>query len=157
MSKVDLSQIPVYDKGDESKEQIKSCVAENILFKSLDADTLDKVVMAMEEAKVTSGETVIAQGANGDYYYVISSGTFECFKMPGPTSGEGMPESPGKLVYEYKGSGSFGELALMYDAPRAATVIATSDGVLWRLDRLTFRTLILSSAMLQKDKLPGSN
>ena len=55
----------------------------------------------------------------------------------------------------YKDKGSFGELALMYDSPRAATVIATSDGLLWQMDRLTFRTVILNGALAQQDQLPG--
>ena len=38
-----------------------------------------------------------------------------------------------KLVGNYEDSGSFGELALMYNMPRAATIIATTDGTLWAM------------------------
>ena len=38
-----------------------------------------------------------------------------------------------KCVGAYDGQGSFGELALMYNMPRAATIIATSDGLLWAM------------------------
>lgn len=38
-----------------------------------------------------------------------------------------------KLVGQYENSGSFGELALMYNMPRAATIVATSDGTLWAM------------------------
>ena len=38
-----------------------------------------------------------------------------------------------KKVGAYKDSGSFGELALMYNMPRAATIIATSEGSLWAM------------------------
>lgn len=34
---------------------------------------------------------------------------------------------------EYNDSGSFGELALMYNQPRAATIIATTNGTLWAM------------------------
>jgi len=39
----------------------------------------------------------------------------------------------GQKVSEYVDQGSFGELALMYNMPRAATIIATSDGKLWAM------------------------
>lgn len=39
----------------------------------------------------------------------------------------------GKKVGAYDGRGSFGELALMYNMPRAATIIATTEGTLWAM------------------------
>jgi len=48
-----------------------------------------------------------------------------------------------KKVFQYNGKGAFGELALMYNAPRAATVRAVSNGVLWAVDRSTFRHIIV--------------
>ena len=38
-----------------------------------------------------------------------------------------------KNVGSYDGKGSFGELALMYNMPRAATIIASTEGVLWAM------------------------
>lgn len=85
----------------------------------------------MFEKKVEAGTEVMAQGADGDNFYVVQSGTFDCLKG-------------GKLVCTYEGTGSFGELALLYNCPRAATIVARTDGVLWALDRLTFSRLIIS-------------
>lgn len=39
----------------------------------------------------------------------------------------------GTCVGQYNNKGSFGELALMYNTPRAATIVATQDGALWGL------------------------
>lgn len=55
-------------------------------------------------------------------------------------------ESSQKVVASYEGSGSFGELALMYNMPRAATVQAETDGRLWAMDRQTFRKIVLKNA-----------
>jgi cAMP-dependent protein kinase regulator len=51
-----------------------------------------------------------------------------------------------KKVGTYKDSGFFGELALMYNQPRAATVVAETDGSLWTMDRDTFKRLVAHSA-----------
>jgi cAMP-dependent protein kinase regulator len=52
----------------------------------------------------------------------------------------------GRKVAECKPGNSFGELALMYGHPRAATVLAIEQSTLWSLDRITFRTIILKAA-----------
>ncbi|KAG9879964.1 camp-dependent protein kinase regulatory subunit, partial [Aureobasidium melanogenum] len=45
---------------------------------------------------------------------------------------------------------SFGELALMYNAPRAATVNSTEPSVIWQLDRITFRRILMDSAFQRR-------
>jgi len=47
-----------------------------------------------------------------------------------------------KLVGNYENQGSFGELALMYNTPRAATIVASTEGVLWALVRTATRVLL---------------
>lgn len=53
-------------------------------------------------------------------------------------------------VYTYEGEGSFGELALLYNMPRAATVTAITDGFLWAMDRATFRKIVLNAAFKKR-------
>lgn len=50
------------------------------------------------------------------------------------------------MVGKYENSGSFGELALMYNLPRAATIQAVTEGSLWAMDRQTFRRIVLNAA-----------
>lgn len=66
-----------------------------------------------------------------------------------------------QVVHTYEGSGSFGELALMYNMPRAASVRAQTAGALWAMDRHTFRRILLKSAFKKRklyeellDKVP---
>lgn len=55
-----------------------------------------------------------------------------------------------KHIHTYNGSGSFGELALLYNMPRAATIKAGSEGSLWAMDRQTFRRILLKSAFKKR-------
>ena len=65
---------------------------------------------------------IINQGDEGDNYYIIEEGTVDIFV------------NETKVVSLSEGSG-FGELALIYGTPRAATVMAGSDVKLWGIDR----------------------
>lgn len=53
-------------------------------------------------------------------------------------------------MHTYDNRGSFGELALLYNMPRAATIKAVSEGQLWALDRQTFRRILLKSAFRKR-------
>lgn len=50
------------------------------------------------------------------------------------------------LIHTYDNCGAFGELALLYNMPRAATIKAITKGTLWAMDRQTFRRILLKSA-----------
>lgn len=55
-----------------------------------------------------------------------------------------------KRIHTYEHSGSFGELALLYNMPRAATIQAHTDGSLWAMERQTFRRILLKSAFKKR-------
>ncbi|KAK4047951.1 hypothetical protein OIO90_005989 [Microbotryomycetes sp. JL221] len=139
----------VIAKSDSQRERIETSIANNLLFRNLDEDQHVDVLNAMKEVTVDKGTEVIVQGAVGDFFYVVESGSFEAWVRAPPTHqylGPGQTVSiPGeeKKVATYGPGGSFGELALMYNAPRAATVVATSRSVLWALDRVTFRSILM--------------
>ncbi|XP_078677599.1 cAMP-dependent protein kinase type II regulatory subunit-like isoform X1 [Branchiostoma floridae x Branchiostoma belcheri] len=127
----------VHPKSDSQRTRLAQAVASILLFKSLDPEQMQEVLDAMFERKVVPDEHVIDQGDDGDNFYVIDSGTYNIYVKIDGTD---------KHVGSYDNTGSFGELALMYNTPRAATIVATSDGVLWALDRQTFRRILLKNA-----------
>lgn len=55
-------------------------------------------------------------------------------------------------VKTYTKGGSFGELALMYNSPRAATIIAQTDVVCWAVDRITFRKMLMETTSTSRRK-----
>lgn len=128
----------VYPKSDEQRVRLQTVMKTIFLFKALEAEQETDVLNAMFERKVQPGEHIIDQGDDGDNFYVIDSGKYDILVA----SDGGEP----KLVGNYENQGSFGELALMYNTPRAATIVASTEGVLWALDRMTFRRIICNAA-----------
>ncbi|BES90294.1 camp-dependent protein kinase [Nesidiocoris tenuis] len=131
----------IYPKSDEQRQKLAENVKNILLFRSLDQEQMNDVLNAMFEKRVQKGDTIIKQGDDGDNFYVIESGTFEAYIKV---------EGADKLIHTYHGSGSFGELALLYNMPRAATIIAGSIGSLWAMDRQTFRRIVLKSAFKKR-------
>ncbi len=115
------------------------------MFQALDDKDKEIVVNAMDERKAKPGEYIIKQGEEGDDLYVVESGVLSCSKLfsgnTGPT-----------FLKKFQPGDAFGELALLYNAPRAATIIADTDCVLWSLDRNTFNHIVKDAASKKREK-----
>uniref|UniRef100_A0A671YTE1 cAMP-dependent protein kinase type II-alpha regulatory subunit n=1 Tax=Sparus aurata TaxID=8175 RepID=A0A671YTE1_SPAAU len=122
----------VHPKTDEQRCRLQEACRDILLFKTLDQEQFSEVLDAMFELRVQPQEHVIDQGDDGDNFYVIERGVYDIVVK-------------GTCVGQYNNKGSFGELALMYNTPRAATIAATTEGALWGLDRATFRRLIVKN------------
>lgn len=122
---------PVIPKTIEQLNRLSQSVVKNFLFSSLDEDSLKTVIDALKEVKIAKDVEVIRQGDEGDYFYIVESGIVNFYVNGDKVNSSG----PGS---------SFGELALMYNSPRAATAVAETDLILWALDRLTFRRILLA-------------
>uniref|UniRef100_A0A452G3V7 Protein kinase cAMP-dependent type II regulatory subunit beta n=1 Tax=Capra hircus TaxID=9925 RepID=A0A452G3V7_CAPHI len=126
----------IHPKTDDQRNRLQEACKDILLFKNLDPEQMSQVLDAMFEKLVKEGEHVIDQGDDGDNFYVIDRGTFDIYVKC---------DGVGRCVGNYDNRGSFGELALMYNTPRAATITATSPGALWGLDRVTFRRIIVKN------------
>ena len=130
------------EKSPEETERIRNILDKNIMFAFLDESQLKKLTFAMFQRDHAEGDTIIKQGDQGDNFYLLEEGTCDVFvqKSPGEPEVKVMTCTPDD-------HNSFGELALMYNAPRAATVKASSPCKLWALDRLAFKVIMLETAM----------
>eukprot|EP00439_Symbiodinium_sp_Y106_P065637 s660_g10.t1 len=108
---------PVYEKSTEQEERIN-------------ADDLKVILGAFLEKKIPAGERIIQEGDDGDVMFLIESGAFDCIKKI---------DGSDKATPAPSHCDVFGELALLYNCPRAASVEATEEAVVWQLDRETFR------------------
>ncbi|KAL9939444.1 hypothetical protein V8E36_001261 [Tilletia maclaganii] len=130
----------VIPKSDSQMQRIRSSISNNLLFRNLEDDQYTDVLLAMKEVKVEPDHAVITQGDQGDYFYIVENGQLDVY-IRSDASGTGRGDK--KLSY---GPGdSFGELALLYAQPRAATIVSTSPCTLWALDRVTFRSILMET------------
>ncbi|XP_065226682.1 cAMP-dependent protein kinase type II regulatory subunit-like [Planococcus citri] len=132
----------VFPKSDAQRQALADSVKDILLFRSLDKEQMNEVIDAMFEKIAEKDDYIIKQGDDGDNFYVIQEGVYQAF----------VNTDDGKqlLVHTYNGKGSFGELALMYNMPRAATIQAATKGSLWAMDRQTFRRIVLKSAFKKR-------
>ncbi|XP_037946770.1 cAMP-dependent protein kinase type II regulatory subunit isoform X2 [Teleopsis dalmanni] len=127
----------VFPKSDEQRIRLIESVKNVLLFRSLDKEQMNQVLDAMFERRVQPDEYIIRQGEDGDNFYIIETGTYKVIVND-------------NHVHTYNNSGNFGELALLYNMPRAATIQAETEGLLWAMDRQTFRRILLKSAFKKR-------
>jgi len=142
---------PTYPKTEEQMNRLRTAVARNFLFTSLEEDQFSQVLMALNEKPIPAqGTRVITQGDVGDFFYVVERGTFDVYVNKAGKMESG-PNGMGTKVTSVGPGGSFGELALMYNAPRAATIISTvPHAILWSLDRVTFRRILMENTFKRR-------
>lgn len=97
------------------------------------AKAMEDIAGAMELVTFEADETPIEEGELGDFFYAIQSGTFDV-------------EVDGSIISHYHAGGTFGELALLFNAPRKATVRATSAAVCYKLERRVFKHYLSSTS-----------
>lgn len=130
---------------DEQYNNILRSLKSHLLFRQLEEDALKNVTSAMIQLVVEKDDTIINQGEVGDNFFVVYEGSFDVYVV---REGDVMEK-----VHTYQAFPgiypSFGELALLYDKPRSATVIAQTNGILFALDRESFRTTVLKNTGLE--------
>ena len=141
---------PNYPKTQQQVSRLRDAVSHNFLFSHLDDEQSAQVLGALQERKVPAKDVrVIVQGDAGDYFYVVEQGTFDIYVSQTGKVEAGADGLGSKVATNGPGT-SFGELALMYNAPRAATVVSTEPSILWQLDRVTFRRILMDSAFQRR-------
>ena len=146
--KAQMSQVTSIEKSPEIAEQLLGLINKSPLLKTLDADQKDLVVKAFSgPITKNEGEDVIVQGEIGDTFYLIEEGNVDVYISKGGSE-------PFK-VHQYKPGDAFGELAIMYNAPRGATCRAANSVKLWQLDRVSFKVIVVAAAMQKREMYVG--
>lgn len=135
----------VVAKSQEATTAIYEKINKSFMFSGLDDSEKKIVVDAMEEKRCFKKEAVIVEGDEGDCLYVVATGTLSCTKL---FKGNNEPT----FLKRYEPGEAFGELALLYNAPRAASITSDDESTLYVLDRQTFNHIVKDAAIRKKDK-----
>jgi MFS family permease len=115
------------------------------LFAELPAPAIEGLAAAVTSLHLAPGAVLIRQGSRGDAYYAIAAGELDVLHN-------------GHFLRRYGRGEGVGEIALLRDIPRTATVIAHSAATVYELHRDLFLTAVLGHAptQLRADSIAGA-
>lgn len=137
------SWVPAYHaKTEDERARIYKVFSSRAIFQHLEEEQLLMLYRAMFEVTAKAGDVIIEQGEQGENFYIIDHGICEVYVAQ---------NGPPKLVLTCHEGDSFGELSLVYDSPRAATVKATTDCRLWAVDRKTYQSILMKLTLDRRE------
>uniref|UniRef100_A0A8C6UB92 cGMP-dependent protein kinase n=1 Tax=Neogobius melanostomus TaxID=47308 RepID=A0A8C6UB92_9GOBI len=125
-------KLPFYDKSAESKELIKEAIKDNDFMSNLEASQIQEIVDCMYPVEYAKHSLIIKEGDVGSLVYVLAG------------------KSENALLGEMAAGKVFGELAILYDCTRTATVKAVTDVKLWAIDRQCFQTIMMRTGLIKQ-------
>ncbi|XP_061121322.1 cGMP-dependent protein kinase 1-like isoform X1 [Syngnathus typhle] len=125
-----------YCKSKESSELIQRALMDNDFMKHLEHGQILTILDCMRPTSLDKGCCVIQEGDDGSSVFVLEEGMVEVSKEGKKLCTIG----PGKV---------FGELAILYNCTRTATVTALTDIKLWAIDRQGFQTIMMRTGLIK--------
>ncbi|XP_076457818.1 cGMP-dependent protein kinase 1-like isoform X2 [Babylonia areolata] len=127
------------DKDFRAKQQIKDAILDNDFLKNLDPTQVREMVDCMYPRSVNRGHFIIKEGEPGQHVYVAADGELEVLKED-------------KVLGRMHPGRAFGELAILYNCTRTASVKAVTDVKVWVLDRQTFQAIMMKTGLQRRDE-----
>jgi CRP-like cAMP-binding protein len=121
--------------SDNGGEDWMTMLLQTRAFHKIPPANIQAIFMRMQQINYKTGDVIVKQGSDGDYFYVLTGGKAVVTRET-PLSKEGI-----KLA-ELRVGDTFGEEALISDAKRNATVTMTAQGSVMRLGKNDFKTLL---------------
>ncbi|KAL4641105.1 cGMP-dependent protein kinase 2-like [Arapaima gigas] len=126
-------------KDSSTKRLINSAIMNNDFLKKMEPQHVRDMVECMYERSYTQGQLVIKEGEPGNYLYVLADGLLEVIQN-------------GKLLGQMQPGTAFGELAILYNCKRTATVKAVFQSRIWVLDRQMFQSIMMTTTQARNEK-----
>ncbi|CAH8563019.1 unnamed protein product [Schistosoma turkestanicum] len=129
-----LSGLVHHDKDTWSAGLIRDAISNNTFLKHLEQSQIEEIVACMHKKQIPQGCYIIREGEPGDALYVVSDGILEVCK-------------DNALLGRMEVGRAFGELALLYNCKRTASVRAVTNASAWALDRRVFQQIMMSTCI----------
>ena len=144
----DANGAPAGRVGDEDEVAfLNYALMDTVVFRELDAAVRDRVARSMTRLATPKGHRLIAEGDAGDELYLVQDGIFTVSYL----------KDGAEVVVNKKAAGDvFGEIALMFETPRTATVTAKTAGTVWVLTRDDFRAHVRRAAEAETMTMDGA-
>ncbi|XP_023228963.1 cGMP-dependent protein kinase, isozyme 2 forms cD4/T1/T3A/T3B-like [Centruroides sculpturatus] len=124
-------------KSKRSKELIKKAILENDFMKNLEIVQIREITDCMYPVIYPKDSLIIKEGDVGSIVFVLEEGKVEVTKG-------------GRLLCHLGIGKVFGELAILYNCTRTATVKALTDCTLWAIERQCFQTIMMRTALMRQ-------
>ncbi|XP_072037721.1 cGMP-dependent protein kinase egl-4-like isoform X2 [Amphiura filiformis] len=136
---VDTGDLQRFEKDFRSKQLIKDAILDNDFTKNFDVAQTKEIVECMYPKHFDQGQIIIREGDAGAEFYVAAEGELEVSKA-------------GKVLGKMGSGKVFGELAILYNCTRTATVTAASKTDLWAIDRKVFQMIMMKTSMQRHEE-----
>uniref|UniRef100_A0A1A9WKE2 cGMP-dependent protein kinase n=1 Tax=Glossina brevipalpis TaxID=37001 RepID=A0A1A9WKE2_9MUSC len=133
-------KIEYIEKDETTRNLIRLAIEKNdFLNNYMDKERKEMVIDAMELIHITKNSFIINENEEGSEIYVSEEGQFDVIKN-------------GQIIGSFGPATVFGELAILYNAQRFASVRAASDAIVWKIDRDKFRKIMVISGSKEREE-----
>ncbi|XP_016979079.2 cGMP-dependent protein kinase 1 [Drosophila rhopaloa] len=133
-------EIEFIAKDEATRNLIRTAIERNDFLNNLmDKERKEMVINAMAPASYQKQSLIIHEHEEGSEIYVSAEGQYDVFRG-------------GQLVANFGPATVFGELAILYNAPRQATIQAATDARVWKIARETFRAIMQISGSREREE-----
>jgi len=130
---------PEVKKSQASQDLIRNAIMDNDFMKNLESSQIKEIVDVMYPMEYAKGSLIIKEGDIGSIVYVMEEGKVEVSRE-------------GKFLSVMSAGKLFGELAILYNCQRTATIKAATDCKLWAVERQCFQTIMMRTAMVRQSE-----
>nr|XP_039273413.1 cGMP-dependent protein kinase 1-like [Styela clava] len=132
-----------FPKTDSEKKSIARALRRNIFLSSLAQSQVKELIECMQKEELEAKCNIIREGDAGTHLYIIEEGEVEVFQEKSNEMTRLAVLTPGCV---------FGELAILYNCKRTASVRARTGVVLWSLERKSFQSVVQRRGKMIRDE-----